>query len=87
MYNLLEGVAHFFDDLSADVVSIILNTPINEDIDYEKLLEVAGLSDEEVTCFMEQLLNVGLITTFIPGKNDIDQYREYVYKWRCSHWI
>lgn len=68
MYNLLEGVAHFFDDLSADVVSIILNTPINEDIDYEKLLEVAGLSDEEVTCFMEQLLNVGLITTFIPGK-------------------
>ena len=30
MYNLLEGVAHFFDDLSADVVSIILNTPINE---------------------------------------------------------
>lgn len=85
MYNLLEGVAHFFDDLSADVVSIILNTPINEDIDYEKLLEVAGLSDEEVTCFMEQLLNVGLITTFIPGKKDIDQYREYVYKWRCSH--
>lgn len=63
MYNLLEGMAYFFEDESAKIIETILLRERNQKISLEELsLPVKDFfSDEEILDFCNDLVNAGLI--------------------------
>ena len=77
-YNLIEGMAYFFEDVSADVICEILSVKKNETISISHILKNVGLVMEELNPFLSVLLDRGLITTSIPNQDDIAEYRNNV---------
>ena len=77
-YNLIEGMAYFFEDYSAAVVGEILSVKKNEPIDTNKIMEKVGLMLEELSPFLSIMLNHGLLTTVIPNQDTITEYRNNV---------
>ena len=84
MYNLILGVVNYFDELSADVIGYILSVPRKGEILIEAILEKTKLPSDVVLGFMDQLQNAGLVTTAIPDKDEINEYRRKVGEWRRS---
>ena len=76
MYNLLGGVVHFFEDISADVISVILSCKKNNPIDIERLINMSGLQEKDVVDFLNQLVDVGLLTSSKPNKEMILKIRQ-----------
>lgn len=74
-YNLIAGATHYFENLSADVVGIILSLPRNGHIDLERLSDISNISEKSLEPFLETLLQLGLLTTFEPSKSTIGHYR------------
>lgn len=77
-YNLLEGMAYFFEEYSAVVVGKILSVEKNKPIDIEQIMEKVGLVLEELNPFLSILLQHGLLTTVIPNRDIITEYRSNV---------
>jgi MoaA/NifB/PqqE/SkfB family radical SAM enzyme len=84
MYNLILGVVNYFDELSADVIGYILSVPRKGEILVDAIMEKTKLPSDVVLGFMDQLQNAGLVTTAIPGKYEINEYRRKVGEWRRS---
>lgn len=75
-YNLIAGASHYFEDLSADVIGIILSLPRNGHIDIERLSDISNISEKSLKPFLDNLLQLGLLTTIKPDKSTISQYRD-----------
>lgn len=80
VYNLIEGKAHFFEDYSADVIGAILTFKRNEifkinDINkyLETKLDISSLAD-----FASLLIELGLLATILPLRENILKYRKIV---------
>lgn len=84
MYNLLEGVVHYFEDISADVISEILSVPRNEVIDISRLIGISGLGRDLVEGFLNELVNVGLLATRIFSHEEIMGIRKMICENRKS---
>lgn len=84
MYNLLGGVVHFFEDISADFISFILSTPRNHKIDYSSLLNSFDLPQETIEDFLDKLLGVGLLTPKKPDTDLISNLRSQICAQRHS---
>lgn len=74
-YNLIVGESHFFEDFSADVMGIFLSLQKNGCISIEELSDITNISEKSLIPFLQQLCQLGLITTFKPCKDDILSYR------------
>lgn len=86
-YNLIAGATHYFENLSADVIGIILSLPRNGHIDIERLSDISNISENSLKPFLDTLLQLGLLTTFEPNKSAIRRYRELMISKRreCYH--
>ena len=84
MYNLIQGVVSYFDELSADVVGYILSVPRNSEIHIKHILEMTELPLDAVLNFVCELQNAGLLTSYIPTPEDVLNYRKSVGNWRKS---
>ena len=75
MYNLLAGYSYFFKSYSADVIGQMLAVPRNGNIEVGKIASATGIAEESILAFFDTLINVGLLTNFIPTQDDIKQMR------------
>lgn len=81
-YNLIEGMAYFFEDYSATVIGEVLNLGRNGHISIEQLSKRTCLSRDNLIPFLEELIQLNLITTFLPTPQSIEMYRRDLYKHR-----
>ena len=82
MYNLIQGVVNYFDELSADVIGYILSVPKNGEFSIDAIIKKTNLPVDIILNFIDQLRNVGLVTLHIPDKEEIRNYRIRVGEFR-----
>ena len=75
MYNLLAGYSYFFESYSADVIGQVLAVPRNGTVDEKQIANATGIAKESIEAFFDTLINVGLLTDFIPSAEDIERLR------------
>lgn len=75
MYNLLAGYSYFFESYSADVIGQVLAAPRNGEVEVEKIASATGIAKESIETFFDTLINVGLLTDFVPTVDDIKRLR------------
>lgn len=78
LYNLIEGMAYFFEEESAMIVGKILSFPKNEQIPLQALVESTNyqFSEEEIIEFCNELISVGLLTEGLLSESVIKQNRK-----------
>ena len=74
-YNLIEGMAYFFEDESAFVIGEILHLGRNGCISIGLLSKNTRLSEDNLSPFLEELKHLNLITSFLPSHKTITMYR------------
>lgn len=79
-YNLIEGMAYFFEDDSAAVIGEILNLGRNGNISIEQLSKKTSLSRDNLKPFLDDLMQLNLVTTFLPTPPNIEMYRRDLYE-------
>ena len=82
MYNLISGIVHYFDELSADVIGQILSVPRNGSFSIDTIIELTKLPLGNILQFITQLKEVGLVTLYIPSNEEISNYRKRLGDWR-----
>lgn len=75
MYNLLAGYSYFFESYSADVIGQVLAVPRNGEVDVKRIVSATGIAEESIEAFFDTLINVGLLTNFVPTADDIKRMR------------
>ena len=75
MYNLLAGYSYFFESYSADVIGQVLVVPRNGKVEMKKIASATGIAEESIETFFDTLINVGLLTDFVPTADDIKRLR------------
>lgn len=80
LYNLLDGMAYFFEDDSADLVGAILECPKKSEIPLSSLINSTQgqFSKNEVLDFCDELVSVGLLTEGILSETIIKENRKLV---------
>ena len=78
MYNLLEGMCYFFEEMSAEIVNIILNAPKDSEINVAPIINRIPLDTSEITIFLDHLQSIGLLTSNIPTNEDVRNYRKQI---------
>ncbi len=81
-YCLTEGMSYFFEDYSAVVVGEILSVGRNESISLEEICQRTGILEESLLPFLQELTSLNLLTTSIPTKEGIKDYRSQVSQFR-----
>lgn len=77
-YNLIEGMAYFFEDESASVIGELLKTEKNGSIDIQTIVDRTGLNETDISSFISLLMNCGLLVSNIPTEVIIKEYRNNV---------
>ncbi len=85
MYNLLEGMAYFFEDVSADVMGVILSIPTNGKMSLAELSGECGLSENDLHPFIQQLAQLNLVTQELVTENGVNEYRHTLSEWKRTH--
>ena len=75
MYNLLAGYSYFFESYSADVIGQVLLAQRNGAVSVETVAANTGIAEESILAFFDTLINVGLLTDFVPTDEDIKRLR------------
>jgi radical SAM protein with 4Fe4S-binding SPASM domain len=84
VYNLIEGMAYYFEDESAVIIKMILSFPKNGQIpilavqDYTK----NAFSPDEIIAFFQELVEVGILTEGLLTKESVLQNRKLVGEFR-----
>lgn len=80
LYNLIEGMAYFFEEESADIVGAILRFPKNGQIPIQSLIESTSnqFTEEEILDFCNELISVGLLTEGLLSESVIKENRKIV---------
>mgnify|MGYP004445379801 FL=1 len=74
-YNNITGFSYFFEDLSADVVGIILSAGRNKDVSVDEVSQSVMLGKEIVSNFFNELEAEGLLVSSMVDDNGIMNYR------------
>ena len=77
-YNLIEGMAFFFEDESASVIGEILKVDKNCLVDIQYVSDKTGIDIVHLESFFSVLTKYGLLVTDIPTKGYINEYRNNV---------
>lgn len=75
MFNLLSGYNFFFEDISADVVGLLLSFSKNCPISVDCVSEKTQIAKDALCPFLTELASVGLLTDKAYTRNKIDDYR------------
>ncbi len=80
VYNLIEGMAYYFEDESADIIRIILSFPKNGQIPILAIQEYTNntFSNEDIIEFFQELVSVGILTEGILNQDLILRNRQLV---------
>lgn len=84
-YNLIEGMAYFFEEDSAYVIGVILNVEKNGLVDVQSISEKTDISIEDLAAFFKLLMNYGLLVSVIPEETVILDYRNNVRLLKQKH--
>ena len=84
-YNLIEGMAYFFEDNSADIIGELLNVDRNGLIDVQSISDKTGTDIENLVSFFELLMNYGLLVPEIPEEETICEYRNNIILSKQKH--
>jgi len=79
-YNLIDGMAYFFEDYSAQVIGEILSLPRNGSVDLETLSDLTGIAESCLTAFANNLVEVGLLSLKPLTKENVITYRKNNHK-------
>lgn len=77
-YNLAAGVAYFFKDESAEVMSIFLRLPRNGYVTLEQVEEQTGISKESIGAFAHTLVSIGILSHNKKTSMEADAYRQHL---------
>lgn len=83
-YNLIEGVSYFFEEDSAYIIGKILQTAKGSLFDLSSLSDM-DYSMDEIYGFLNELVSLQLLSTYIYSREDIIQYRQSTIKSHKSH--
>lgn len=75
IYNLIEGMCFYYEDISAEVVGCILSVSRNKKFDLKWLSKKSNVTIESLLPFIRELINYGLLTTHILSREEINLYR------------
>ena len=79
-YNLIDGMAYFFEDYSAQVIGVILSLPRNGSIELQRWSDLTGIAENSLMSFADSLMGMGLLTSEQPTKELADKYRATILK-------
>ena len=79
-YNLIDGMAYFFEDYSAQVIGVILSLPRNGSIELQKWSDLTGIAENSLMSFADSLTGMGLLVTEQPTKELVGKYRDTIHK-------
>ena len=79
-YNLIEGMAYFFEEESADIINEILKVPKGSIVSLSKLKKITNnqFTTEEIKNFCTELISAGLLTEGIISEKRISEYRRLI---------
>lgn len=86
VYNLIEGVSHYFDDMSAVVIGHMLASKRSTPINLNDIAIKVDLPVEIIVDFAKQLSQVGLLTNRLYNKEEIYRYRKIVAQNNKEHY-
>ncbi len=78
LYNLIEGVSHFFEGDSAVVIGAVLSHHRNEKFSVDEVSIVTGIDVDSLDYFFIELIQLGLLTTHIFNEVEIIKYRHTI---------
>lgn len=80
MYNLVAGLSFFFEDESADVIGEILSVKRGGVITTEEIGVQTNIDIISINSFMEQLLDLGLLSVKETNSQVVSDYRAKLYR-------
>lgn len=80
-YNLITGISYFFESYSAMVVGEIISIPKNNEFKVVDVSKKLNISTESLLPFFEQLEQFGLVSSILPTKDIICNYRSKISKY------
>ena len=75
-YNLIAGMSYFFESYSAMVIGEILVVPRNGKLDLDAISVKLNIAMESLVPFFEQLEQMGIVSSVLPTKEMIADYRK-----------
>ena len=63
IYNLIDGIAYFFEDYSAQVIGYILSVAKNESFTVEGLSDATGIGTASLIPFMGELCELAILSS------------------------
>lgn len=84
-YNLIEGMAYFFENDSADVIGEVLIVDRNEQVNVQVISEKLGFNPGELVSFFKLLMRYGLLVSVIPDEFSIQEYRSNAILLKHNH--
>lgn len=84
LYNLIAGYSYFFDSYSADVVGEILKAKRNQEVSVSDVAESTGIAVESIVPFFQQFIEMGVLVTKVPTKEDVLLYRKQLAVVKCK---
>lgn len=82
MFNLLSGYSFFFEDISADVIGLLLSFSRDCPISIHDISEIVQITKDVLSPFLTELVGVGLLTGEAYTNNQIEDYRNALSKHR-----
>ena len=71
MYNLIEGMSFYYEDITAEVIGCILSVERNHSVDLPWLSRKSDVKVESLAPFVQQLTQYGLLTQRILSQEEI----------------
>lgn len=75
VYNLLSGMAFFFEDSSADLVNEILKVGRNGEISLSDLLQKFDDEQDSIVIFLDELLEIGIVSDSFTTTDVLQEVR------------
>ncbi len=75
MYNLIEGMCFYYEDITAEVISCIISIKRNESFDLDWLSRQSDVNTTSLIPFVNQLVQYGLLTSHVLTEEEISAYR------------
>ena len=76
LYNLIEGISFYYEDITAEVIGCILSVERNHSFDLSWLSRKSDVKVESLLPFVEQLEHYGLLTQRILSQEESFMSRE-----------
>lgn len=83
-YNLIAGMSYYFEDYSAEVIDEVLAVPRNGRFELDAIASKLNIALESLYPFFQQLEQLGLVSSILPTKDIIDDYRKRVSEYNCQ---